>query len=132
LVFISMKKTADALVSKLERAGIHAAVFHADKSQRERTRTLGAFRDGSLRVLLATDLAARGLDIEDLPVVINFELPRSPNDYLHRIGRTGRAGKTGLAISLICQAEEQHFRVIEKRIKRRLARELVAGFEPRT
>jgi superfamily II DNA/RNA helicase len=66
-----------------------------------------------------------------LPVVINFELPRSPNDYLHRIGRTGRAGKTGLAISLICSAEEQHFRVIEKRIKRRLAREQVAGFEPR-
>ena len=132
LVFISMKKTADALISKLKRAGVHAAVFHADKSQRDRTHTLRAFRDGSLRVLLATDLAARGLDVEDLPVVINFELPRSPNDYLHRIGRTGRAGKTGLAISLICPAEEQHFRVIEKRIKRRLAREQIAGFEPRT
>jgi 4a-hydroxytetrahydrobiopterin dehydratase len=132
LVFISMKKTADALVSKLNRAGVQAAVFHADKSQRERTRALQDFRDGSLRVLLATDLAARGIDIDDLPAVINFELPRSPNDYLHRIGRTGRAGKTGLAISLICSAEEQHFRVIEKRIKRRLQREQVAGFEPRT
>ena len=131
LVFISMKKTADALVGKLNRAGIRAAVFHADKSQNERTRALQAFRDGSLRVLLATDLAARGLDIDDLPAVINFELPRSPNDYLHRIGRTGRAGKMGLAISLICAAEEQHFRVIEKRIKRRLEREQIAGFEPR-
>jgi ATP-dependent RNA helicase RhlE len=123
LVFISMKKTGDALVRALDRAGIHAACFHADKSQHERTRTLRAFRDGSLRVLLATDLAARGIDIEDLPVVINFELPRSPNDYLHRIGRTGRAGKAGIAISLITLADEQHFRVIEKRIKRRLPRE---------
>ncbi|HET8934584.1 MAG TPA: DEAD/DEAH box helicase [Polyangiales bacterium] len=132
LVFISMKKTADTLVAKLERAGIHAAVFHADKSQRERSLALQKFRDGSLRVLLATDLAARGIDIDDLPVVINFELPRSPNDYLHRIGRTGRAGKTGLAISLVCSAEEQHFRVIEKRMKRKLPREQVAGFESRT
>jgi superfamily II DNA/RNA helicase len=132
LVFISMKKTADALVRALQNARINAATFHADNSQRERTTVLRAFRDGSLRVLLATDLAARGIDIDDLPVVINFELPRSPNDYLHRIGRTGRAGKSGLAISLICGAEEQHFRVIEKRIKRRLGREQVAGFEPRT
>jgi ATP-dependent RNA helicase RhlE len=131
LVFISMKKTGDALVRALDRAGIHAACFHSDKSQHERTRTLRAFRDGSLRILLATDLAARGIDIEDLPVVINFELPRSPNDYLHRIGRTGRAGKTGIAISLITFADEQHFRVIEKRIKRRLPREHLQGFEPR-
>jgi superfamily II DNA/RNA helicase len=131
LIFISMKKTADALLGKLKRADIHAAVFHADKSQRERTRALSAFRHGELRVLIATDLAARGIDIDDLPAVINFELPRSPNDYAHRIGRTGRAGKTGLAISLICRAEEQHFRVIEKRIKRRLVREQIAGFEPR-
>jgi ATP-dependent RNA helicase RhlE len=122
LVFISMKKTGDTLVRALERAGIQAACFHADKSQHECTRTLRAFRDGSLRILIATDLVARGIDIEDLPVVINFELPRSPNDYLHRIGRTGRAGKTGLAISLISSADEQHFRVIEKRIKRKLPR----------
>lgn len=132
LVFISMKKTANTLLDTLNRAGVQAAVFHADKSQRERTRALQQFRDGSLRVLLATDLAARGIDIDDLPVVINFELPRSPNDYLHRIGRTGRAGKTGLAISLICSAEEQLFRVIEKRMKRRLPREQVEGFEPRS
>jgi ATP-dependent RNA helicase RhlE len=131
LVFISMKKTADTLVRSLDRAGVSAACFHADRSQQERTRTLRAFRNGSLRVLLATDLAARGIDIEDLPVVINFELPRSPNDYVHRIGRTGRAGKAGLALSLITTADEQHFRVIEKRIKRRLPREHIAGFEPR-
>jgi superfamily II DNA/RNA helicase len=128
LVFISMKKTADTLASKLNRAGIAAAAFHADKSQRERSRVLQDFRAGSLRVLLATDLAARGIDIEDLPLVINFELPRSPSDYVHRIGRTGRAGRRGLAISLIAASEEQHFRVIEKRIKRRLEREQVSGF----
>jgi superfamily II DNA/RNA helicase len=131
LIFISMKKTADALLGKLKRADIQAAVFHADKTQRERTRALDAFRQGELRVLIATDLAARGIDIDDLPAVINFELPRSPNDYAHRIGRTGRMGKTGLAISLICRADEQHFRVIEKRLKRRLPREQIAGFEPR-
>jgi ATP-dependent RNA helicase RhlE len=131
LVFVSVKRTADALVAKLNRASIRAAVFHADKSQRERTQVLGDFRAGELRVLIATDLAARGIDIDDLPAVINFELPRSPNDYLHRIGRTGRAGKAGLALSLICAHEEQHFRVIERRMKRRLEREQVAGFEPR-
>jgi ATP-dependent RNA helicase RhlE len=130
LVFVSMKKTGDALVAKLNRAQIQSSVFHADKSQRDRMRCLSDFRTGQLRVLIATDLAARGIDIDNLPVVINFELPRSPNDYLHRIGRTGRAGKSGLAISLICGAEEQHFRVIERRIKRRLPRERVAGFEP--
>jgi superfamily II DNA/RNA helicase len=131
LTFVSAKKTADALVAKLNRADLRAAVFHADKSQRERTRVLGDFRAGKLRVLIATDLAARGIDIDDLPAVINFELPRSPNDYVHRIGRTGRAGKAGLALSLICEHEEQHFRVIEKRMKQRLEREHVAGFEPR-
>jgi ATP-dependent RNA helicase RhlE len=131
LVFVSLKKTGNALVARLNEAKIHAAVFHADRSQRERTRCLADFRAGKLRVLVATDLAARGIDIDDLPVVINFELPRSPNDYLHRIGRTGRAGKSGLAISLICSSEEAHFRVIEKRLKRRLTREQVVGFEPR-
>jgi superfamily II DNA/RNA helicase len=130
LVFVSMKKTGDALVAKLNRAQIQSAVFHADKSQRERMRWLSDFRTGKLRVLVATDLAARGIDIDNLPVVINFELPRSPNDYLHRIGRTGRAGRSGLALSLVCSSEEQHFRVIERRIKRRLPREQVVGFEP--
>jgi ATP-dependent RNA helicase RhlE len=128
LVFVSMKKTANTLVQTLNREQLRASIFHADMSQRERIRTLREFGAGGLRVLIATDLAARGID--DLPVVINFELPRSPNDYLHRVGRTGRAGKAGLAMSLICEAEEQHFRVIEKRMKRRLPREQIAGFEP--
>jgi ATP-dependent RNA helicase RhlE len=130
LVFVSAKRSGDKLVEKLVRAGITAAVFHGDKSQAERTRCLADFRAGKLRVLVATDLAARGIDIDDLPFVINYELPRSPNDYVHRIGRTGRAGKAGVALTLICQAEQHHFGVIEKRIKRKLLRETVAGFEP--
>jgi superfamily II DNA/RNA helicase len=128
LVFVSAKKTGDKLFLKLGQADIRAAVFHGDKSQGQRMSSLSDFRSGKLRVLIATDLAARGIDIEELPTVINFELPRSPNDYIHRIGRTGRAGKRGTAISLICDAEEQHFRVIEKRIKQRLPREQVPGF----
>jgi ATP-dependent RNA helicase RhlE len=131
LVFVSMKKTADKLTTKLNQANIRAAVFHADKSQHERTQRLREFRAGKLRILIATDLAARGIDIEALPSVINFELPRSPNDYLHRIGRTGRAGRPGLAITLLSADDEHHFRVIEKRMKQRLPREHVAGFEPR-
>jgi ATP-dependent RNA helicase RhlE len=130
LIFVSAKRSGDKLVEKLVRAGITAAAFHGDRSQAERTRCLADFRKGALRVLVATDLAARGIDIDDLPAVINFELPRSPNDYVHRIGRTGRAGKTGIALTLICQAEQHHFRVIEKRIKRKLLREVIAGFEP--
>lgn len=131
LIFVSVKRTGDKLVEKLARADVAATVFHADKSQAQRSRALAGFRSGKLRVLIATDLAARGIDIDDLPAVLNFELPRSPNDYLHRIGRTGRAGKSGLALSLICAGDEQHFRVIEKRIKQRLPREHVAGFEPK-
>jgi superfamily II DNA/RNA helicase len=109
LIFVSEKRSGDKLVEKLIRAGITAAVFHGDRSQAERTRGLADFRSGALRVLVATDLAARGIDVDDLPTVINFELPRSPNDYVHRIGRTGRAGKTGVALTLICQAEQHHF-----------------------
>jgi superfamily II DNA/RNA helicase len=129
LVFVSAKHTANGLGMKLGKRGILAAVFHGDKSQAERSRCLADFRSGKLRVLIATDLAARGIDIDDLPAVINFELPRSPNDYVHRIGRTGRAGRRGLAISLICPEEYAHFRVIEKRMKRRLPREQLSGFE---
>jgi superfamily II DNA/RNA helicase len=129
LVFVSAKRTADRLSEKLVRAGLSAGAFHGDRSQAERQRALRTFRDGTLRVLVATDLAARGIDIEALPVVINFELPRSPNDYTHRIGRTGRAGSPGLALTLICPEEFHHFGVIEKRINRRLEREQVAGFE---
>jgi len=130
LIFVSAKRSGDKLVEKLIRAGITAAVFHGDRSQAERTRCLGDFRAGKLRVLIATDLAARGIDIDDLPTVINYELPRSPNDYVHRIGRTGRAGKSGVALTLICLAEQHHFGVIEKRIKRKILRETVHGFEP--
>jgi ATP-dependent RNA helicase RhlE len=129
LVFVSEKRSADVLVKRLNGENLNAAVFHSDKSQTERQRCLSEFRAGRLRVLIATDLAARGIDVEDLPTVINFELPRSPNDYTHRIGRTGRAGKPGLAISLICPDEYAHFRVIEKRIKQRLTREQMPGFE---
>jgi ATP-dependent RNA helicase RhlE len=131
LVFASAKRTADKIAEKLSRAGLTAAVFHADRTHAERQRVLDAFRDKRLRVLVATDLAARGIDIDELPVVVNFELPRSPNDYTHRIGRTGRAGKQGLALSLICSEEFQHFGVIEKRVKRRFPREQWAGFELR-
>lgn len=129
LVFVSVKRSGDVLARELNRAGIQAAVFHADKSQTERTRCLSDFRAGKLRVLVASDLAARGIDIDDLPTVVNLELPRSPNDYVHRIGRTGRAGKVGTAITLLCPTEYAHFRVIEKRIKRRLPRQQVPGFE---
>lgn len=129
LVFISEKKTADRLVKQLVKADIAAAAFHGGLSQYQRQTALDDFTAGQLQILVATDLAARGIDIEDLPVVVNFELPRSPNDYAHRIGRTGRAGTAGLALSLICPAEYDHFRVIEKRIKRRLERESVPGFE---
>jgi ATP-dependent RNA helicase RhlE len=130
LVFVSAKRTGDLLARKLSRAGIESAVFHADKSQSERTRCLASFRGGQLRVLIASDLAARGIDVEELPVVVNVELPRAPGDYVHRIGRTGRAGRTGLAITLLAPAEYHHFSVIEKRIKRKLTREQVAGFAP--
>jgi len=123
LVFVSVKKTGDRLVQKLNRAQLHAAVFHGDRSQAERQRCLSEFRSGRLRVLIATDLASRGIDIEELPTVINYELPRSPNDYTHRIGRTGRAGKSGVAITLLCPDDHHHFGVIEKRIKQKLARQ---------
>jgi ATP-dependent RNA helicase RhlE len=123
LVFVSAKKTGDALVKALNGVQLHAEVFHADKSQAERQRCLTEFRSGHLRVLIATDLAARGIDIEQLPAVINYELPRSPNDYTHRIGRTGRAGHGGLAITLLSPDDSHHFGVIEKRIKQQLIRE---------
>lgn len=129
LVFVSQRHTGDKLVNKLKAAGLSAAVFHGDRSQSERERVLATFRNGGLRVLVATDLAARGLDVQELPAVVNYELPRSPADYVHRIGRTGRAGSAGLALSLICPAEYAHFRVIERRIKRRLQRESVEGFD---
>ena len=116
LVFASSIRTADNIVGKLIKNGIDAVAFHRDKSQGARTEALARFKSGKTRVLVATDLAARGIDIQALPLVINYELPRSPKDYIHRIGRTGRAGMQGQAISLITPEEQHHFKVIQKKM----------------
>lgn len=116
LVFASSIRTADNIVGKLLKNGIDAVAFHGDKSQGARTEALARFKSGKTRVLVATDLAARGIDIQALPLVINYELPRSPKDYIHRIGRTGRAGMQGQAISLITPEEQHHFKVIQKKM----------------
>lgn len=116
LVFASSIRTADNIVGKLLKNGIDAVAFHGDKSQGARTEALAKFKSGKTRVLVATDLAARGIDIQALPLVINYELPRSPKDYIHRIGRTGRAGIQGEAISLITPEEQHHFKVIQKKM----------------
>jgi ATP-dependent RNA helicase RhlE len=120
LVFTSSTKRADNVVVKLLKNGIEAASFHGDKTQAARTEAFQKFKNGKLRVLVATDLASRGIDIQHLPFVINYELPRSPTDYVHRIGRTGRAENTGEAISLICPEDEHHFGVIQKKMKRKV------------
>ncbi|MGR5129236.1 DEAD/DEAH box helicase [Photobacterium swingsii] len=129
LIFVNAKNSCEHLADKLHKRGINAEVFHGDKGQGARTRVLDAFKAGEIEVLIATDIAARGLDIEKLPVVINFDLPRSPSDYMHRIGRSGRAGEVGLALSLIDYEDYHHFKVIEKKNKIRLEREQVSGFE---
>jgi ATP-dependent RNA helicase RhlE len=116
LIFASSIRTADNVVGKLVKNGIEALAFHGDKSQGARTEALARFKTGKTRILVATDLAARGIDIQFLPLVINYELPRSPKDYIHRIGRTGRAGSTGEAISLITTEEMHHFKVIQKKM----------------
>jgi ATP-dependent RNA helicase RhlE len=130
LVFTRTKIGADRLVQKLDRDGICTAAIHGDKSQGERTRALADFKAKRIRVLVATDIAARGLDIRDLPQVINFELPKSPEDYIHRIGRTGRAGGQGEGISLVSADEVQLLSGIETLIQQLLAREVVPGFVP--
>jgi ATP-dependent RNA helicase RhlE len=129
LIFVNAKNSCNHLAEKLSKRGIAAEVFHGDKGQAARSRVLEAFKAGEIEVLIATDIAARGLDIEKLPVVINFDLPRSPSDYMHRIGRSGRAGEVGLALSLIDVDDYHHFNVIEKKNKIRLEREQVLGFE---
>ena len=130
LVFMRTKHGADRLVKQLMEDRIPALAIHGNKSQGARTRALAEFKDGTLQVLVATDIAARGLDINDLPHVVNFELPNVPEDYVHRIGRTGRAGAEGEAVSLVCVDEHKLLADIEKLIKQPLQREVVAGFEP--
>jgi superfamily II DNA/RNA helicase len=129
LIFCSAKRTCDNLVRKLEKRNIEASAMHGNQHQYARANALKDFKAKKIRILIATDVAGRGVDIEQLDCVINYELPRSPNDYTHRIGRTGRAGAMGMAISLIAHHEFQHFGVIEKRIGLRLEREQLKGFE---
>jgi ATP-dependent RNA helicase RhlE len=130
LVFTRTKHGANRLAEQLCRDGIAATAIHGNKSQGARTRALAGFKAGGVRVLVATDLAARGLDIEQLPHVVNYELPNVPEHYVHRIGRTGRAGTPGEAISLVAPDEYGYLADIEKMLKRKLEREVVAGFEP--
>lgn len=128
LVFIGSKHGANKLTEKLNAAQIKAAAIHGDKSQSARTNALAAFKAGDIQVLVATDLAARGIDIVQLPQVVNFELPRSAADYVHRIGRTGRAGQTGQAISLVAEEEQQALKLVEKLIGSKLPRQQIKGF----
>ncbi len=130
LVFVATKYSADHVADKLRRAGIAAAPFHGELSQGARTQALADFKSAKLQVLLATDVAARGIDIVHLPAVVNFDLPRSATDYIHRIGRTGRAGERGVAVSFVSAATHAHFRLIEKRHKLKIPREQIPGFEP--
>ncbi|PMD97282.1 RNA helicase [Siphonobacter sp. BAB-5405] len=116
LVFVSSTRTADNLVVKLNKNGIQAYAMHSQKSQGARVQALNRFKSGEIRVLVATDLIGRGIDIQFLPYVINYELPRSPKDYVHRIGRTGRAEASGEAISLITPEDEHHFKIIQKKM----------------
>jgi ATP-dependent RNA helicase RhlE len=120
LVFVSSVRTADNLVDKLKKNGINAHAIHSKKTQGARTEALRNFKTGKTPVLVATDLASRGIDIQFLPFVINYELPRSPKDYVHRIGRTGRATASGEAISLICPEDEHHFKIIQKKMGKRV------------
>ncbi|QOZ85780.1 ATP-dependent helicase [Chromobacterium sp. Rain0013] len=130
LVFVASRHSADRVAGKLQAAGIRAAALHGDCSQGQRGQVLADLKSGRLQVLVATDVAARGIDIARLPVVINYDLPRSPVDYTHRIGRTGRAGASGEAVSFISADCAAHFQLIEKRQRLRLPRERIAGFEP--
>jgi superfamily II DNA/RNA helicase len=130
LVFVATQYASEHVADKLRRSGIEAGAFHGDLSQGARTRTLADFKAGALKVLVATDVAARGIDIAALSVVVNYDLPRSAVDHVHRIGRTARAGASGLAVSFISTGSEAHFRLIEKRQGFRVPRERIAGFEP--
>ncbi|GGW98714.1 ATP-dependent RNA helicase RhlE [Undibacterium macrobrachii] len=130
LVFTRTKHGANKLVEQLMRDQINAMAIHGNKSQSARTKALAEFKDGSLTVLVATDIAARGIDIDQLPHVVNYDLPNVPEDYVHRIGRTGRAGATGEAVSLVCVDEFKLLADIEKFIKRQIPQEIIDGFIP--
>jgi ATP-dependent RNA helicase RhlE len=130
LIFTRTKHGANKLSQKLEKAGIKSAAIHGNKSQGARTKALAGFKSGKVGVLVATDIAARGLDIPLLPHVINYELPNVPEDYVHRIGRTGRAGASGEAISIVSVDEYEYVRSIEKLLGEKLESELIQGFEP--
>ena len=130
LVFVASRQAADRVADKLHRNGVSAAALHGDCSQSQRGQVLADLKSGRLRVLVATDVAARGIDIARLPLVVNYDLPRSPVDYTHRIGRTGRAGARGEAISFVSADCAAHFKLIEKRQQLRLTRERIDGFEP--
>ncbi|MFA5494380.1 MAG: DEAD/DEAH box helicase [Porticoccaceae bacterium] len=130
LVFTRTKHGANRLAEQLEKDGLTAAAIHGNKSQGARTRALADFKSGKVRVLVATDIAARGLDIDQLPHVVNFELPNVPEDYVHRIGRTGRAGNEGEAVSLVCVDELKLLRDIERLIKHDVPKVVIDGFAP--
>jgi ATP-dependent RNA helicase RhlE len=130
LVFCRTKHSADNLVLKLEKAGIDAASIHANRTQHARTRALDGFRNGSVMVLVATDIASRGIDVNQLPCVINLDLPYVAEDYVHRIGRTGRVGTYGMAVSLFSEDESKQLRSIERLIDRKFEREIIPGFAP--
>lgn len=130
LIFVATKYATEHVADKLRRAGINAAALHGELSQGARTKALADFKAGKIRAIVATDLASRGIDVVQLPAVVNYDLPRSTDDYVHRIGRTARAGAPGVAVSFLDAASEGHFRLIERRRGIRLPREQVAGFEP--
>lgn len=130
LVFTRTKHGANRLAERLEKDGLGTAAIHGNKSQGARTRALKHFKSGKARVLVATDIAARGLDIDHLPHVVNYELPNVPEDYVHRIGRTGRAGNEGEAISLVCGEEKKYLSDIERLLKRKLPKVVIEGYEP--
>jgi len=129
LVFMANKRATDNIAAKFRKYGFLADSFHGDLPQEERIYTMEAYKAKKFRILFATDIVGRGVDINDISCVVNFDLPRSPSDYIHRIGRTGRAGKSGVAISFISHEDQAHFALIEKRSKIKLEREQIEGFE---
>lgn len=129
LVFMANKRATDNIAAKFKKYGLSAESFHGDLTQEERNLTLEEFKSKKIRILFATDIAARGLDIDDIACVVNFDLPRSPTDYIHRIGRTARAGKSGMAVSFVAHEDKEHFSIIEKRCKVNIELEQIKGYE---